>query len=145
MAGVDAGLKWPNDVVVGDAKLAGILAQAGGSGDGACVVVGLGLNVGWAPPGAARLGDDCDVPDVLAAVLGAFDELPADIGPLYRNTLATLGRRVRVELPGERGVIEGTAIDVEADGRLVVIDECAISHRADAGDVIHLRNIDHLR
>jgi hypothetical protein len=37
------------------------------------------------------------------------------------------------------GVLEGRAVDVEADGRLVVIDDCAITHRIDTGDVVHLR------
>ena len=61
--GVDAVLKWPNDVLVGDRKLAGILAERTATGT---VVVGLGLNVGWAPPGAAKLGPDVDPLDVLA-------------------------------------------------------------------------------
>ena len=53
-------------------------------------------------------------------------------------TLSTLNQLVRVELPGDR-FITGRAVDVEADGRLVVLDECAITHRIDTGDVVHLR------
>ena len=45
---------------------------------------------------------------------------------------------MRVELPGD-AVLEGTATDVEADGRLVVLDVCGITHRLAAGDVVHLR------
>ncbi|MEM1334906.1 MAG: biotin--[acetyl-CoA-carboxylase] ligase, partial [Actinomycetota bacterium] len=52
--GVAAGLKWPNDLVVDDRKLAGVLAQRHETGP---VVVGIGLNVGWAPDGAAALAD----------------------------------------------------------------------------------------
>ena len=142
--GAAAVLKWPNDVMVGDAKLAGILAEAR---DGA-VVVGVGLNIAWAPPGAARLaGDDGDALDVLAIgaeVLAAIDRQPASGDALaaeYRRYLATLGRRVRVELPAPGGttVLEGRAIDVDAAGRLVVLDECAVSHRVAAGDVVHVR------
>lgn len=129
-----AGLKWPNDVLLDGAKVAGILAQR--SADGA-VVVGLGLNVGWAPEGAARLGTGHAPLDVLRAVLAAFDALPADVGDEYRRRLVTLGMRVRVECPTE--VIVGTAVDVEPDGRLVVLDECAITHRLAVGDVVHLR------
>jgi BirA family biotin operon repressor/biotin-[acetyl-CoA-carboxylase] ligase len=128
------GLKWPNDVLLDDAKLAGILAQRSPAGP---VVVGIGLNVGWAPEGAARLGDDRPPADVLRAVLAAYDMLPADVTDAYRAALVTLGRRVRVERPSD--VLVGTAIDVEADGRLVVLDECAVSHRLDVGDVVHLR------
>lgn len=129
-----AGLKWPNDVIVDGAKLAGILAQRSPAGP---VVVGLGLNVGWAPEGAARLGDDRRPGEVLAEVLAALEAQPADIDAVYRERLVTLGMRVRVERPAD--TITGTAIDVEADGRLVVIDECAITHRLDVGDVVHLR------
>lgn len=129
-----AALKWPNDVLIDDRKLAGLLAQRGSSGE---VVVGLGLNVGWAPPGAARLGDAIEPLDVLAAVLEAFDDQPGDAHERYRSLLGTLGQRVRVELPD--GELIGVAIDIERDGRLIVVDECAVSHRVDVGDVVHLR------
>jgi BirA family biotin operon repressor/biotin-[acetyl-CoA-carboxylase] ligase len=134
VADVVAVLKWPNDVLVGDRKLAGILAQRSAAG---AVVVGLGLNVRWAPDGAARLGEDVAPLDVLGAVLGAYDRLPEDIADRYRRTLATLGRPVRVELAD--GTIAGTALDVEPDGRLVVLDHCGVTHRLDVGDVIHVR------
>ena len=134
VAGVTAVLKWPNDVLVGDRKLAGILAERSSTGS---VVVGLGLNVGWAPDGAAKLGSDIDPLDVLSALLAAFDRLPDDVAGRYRETLATIGRRVRIERAD--GVLDGTAIDVDPDGRLVVVDPCAVTHRIDAGDVIHLR------
>ena len=134
VADVRAVLKWPNDVLVGDRKLAGILAQRAGDGS---VVIGMGLNVGWAPEGAARLGAGIAPPAVLRAVLAAFDDLPADIDDRYRDALDTLGRRVRIELP--TGELVGTAVDVDPDGRLVVLDECAITHRVSVGDVVHLR------
>jgi BirA family biotin operon repressor/biotin-[acetyl-CoA-carboxylase] ligase len=132
--GAEATLKWPNDVLMAERKLAGILAQRGAAGE---VVVGLGLNVGWAPADGARLGDGIEPAAALAAVLTAFDALPAHIAPRYRAALGTLGRHVRVELPNE--TIEGTATDVGPDGRLVVRDERGVAHRVDAGDVIHLR------
>ena len=135
VAGVEVVLKWPNDLLVGEHKLAGILAEQSASGS---VVVGLGLNVGWAPDGAARLGDAIAPLDVLRAVLTAYDRLPADITERYRDALSTLGRRVRVELAD--GALEGTATDVEPDGRLVIIDACAVTHRLAAGDVVHVRD-----
>ena len=136
VADVDVALKWPNDLLVGERKLAGILAERHPSGS---VVVGLGLNVGWAPEGAARLGDGIAPLDVLRALLAAYDRLPADVVPRYRAALGTLGRRVRVELPD--GVVEGMATDVESDGRLVVVDTCGMTHRLAAGDVVHLRAV----
>jgi BirA family transcriptional regulator, biotin operon repressor / biotin---[acetyl-CoA-carboxylase] ligase len=137
VAGVDARLKWPNDVLVGERKLAGILAQL--SQDGS-LVIGLGLNVGWAPEGAAVLGPSHTPDALLGAVLGELASPPDDLHTAYRSLLATLGRRVRVELPG--GELTGTAVDVERDGRLIVVDACAVSHRIDAGDVVHLRPAD---
>lgn len=134
VAGRDAVLKWPNDVLVDGRKLAGILAQRTGEG---AVVVGVGVNVGWAPPGAASLGASISPSRLLSELLAAFDRQPADVAAAYRRHLDTLGRRVRVELPDR--TIVGQAVDVAVDGALVVIDECAISHRIDAGDVIHLR------
>jgi BirA family biotin operon repressor/biotin-[acetyl-CoA-carboxylase] ligase len=130
----DALLKWPNDVIVGDRKLAGLLAERGRDGE---IVVGLGLNVGWAPDGATRLGDHVSPLEVLAAVLTAYDRLPHDLHERYRSLLGTLGRRVRVEMPDDE--FTGVAIEVERDGRLVVVDDCAASHRVDVGDVVHVR------
>ncbi len=139
VAGVDAVLKWPNDVLVGDAKLAGVLAQAGSRAGSRLdhVVVGVGVNVGWCPPGAARLGDGIDPLDVLDRLLAALDELPGDVHDPYRAALSTLGRRVRVELEGAE--VLGTALDVDPHGRLVVRDDAAVLHVVDAGDVVHLR------
>ena len=118
-----------------------MLAQAGGRASSGTapghVVIGIGMNVRWAPEGAAKLGDEIDPVDVLAEMLRRYDELPVDIWPAYRSALATLGQRVRVERPD--GAVSGRAVDVERDGRLVVLDECAITHRIDTGDVIHLR------
>lgn len=138
VAGVAPTLKWPNDLLLDGRKLAGVLAQAGGAGASRHVVVGVGLNVGWAPEGAASLGAGIDPRRVLAELLRAYDELPGLVMPLYRSRLATLGSAVRVELPGGSSV-EGRAVDLAADGRLVVLDGCGITHRFDSGDVIHLR------
>jgi BirA family transcriptional regulator, biotin operon repressor / biotin---[acetyl-CoA-carboxylase] ligase len=145
VAGVDARLKWPNDVLLDGRKLAGVLAQAGGAGSVEYVVVGIGVNVGWAPEEAARLGDHVRCADLLDALLDAYGRLPADISDSYRAALATIGTEVAVHLPAdpstpdEPNIIRGRAVDVAEDGRLVVIDDCAITHRFATGDVIHLR------
>ena len=138
VAGVRAALKWPNDVLVDGAKLAGLLAQRGPD----VTVIGLGLNVGWAPDGAARVGADVAPAAVLAALLAAFDahagDTEADVHERYIEHLVTLGQQVRVELPGGDALV-GRATGVDPGGRLVVLDACAISHHVDAGDVVHLR------
>jgi BirA family biotin operon repressor/biotin-[acetyl-CoA-carboxylase] ligase len=138
VAGISPTLKWPNDLLVEGRKLAGVLAQAGGPGaQPQYVVVGIGLNVGWAPEDAAKLGDLYAPDEVLDAMLAAYDRLPDDITDSHRAALTTIGQWVRVELPGSEVV--GRALDVLADGRLVVLDECGITHRFDTGDVVHLR------
>lgn len=138
VAGVDARLKWPNDLLVGEAKLAGLLAQVAGD----AVVVGLGLNVGWAPEGAARLGDGLDPLTVLQQLLVELDALRAlDDAALIdacRQASVTLGRRVRAELP-DGSELEGWAIDLDGQGRLAVLDDCAVTHHLDVADVIHVR------
>ncbi len=136
VAGLRPVLKWPNDLLLDDAKLAGILAQAK-LGSEPAVVVGVGINVGWAPAGATRLGEGIDPLDVLSALLQAYDELPSDVWMRYREHLGTIGRKVRIELPDDE--VEGRAIDVEPDGQLVVVDDCGITHRFAVGDVVHLR------
>lgn len=135
VAGIAAALKWPNDVLVDERKLAGLLGRRLDDGS---VVVGMGLNVRWCPPGAARLGLDHDPGDVLAATLAAVDAQPADVTAEYRRRLLTIGRRVRVELV--KGVIEGRATDVDASGRLLVTEDRGVEHWLDAGDVVHLRD-----
>ena len=131
------GLKWPNDVLLDGRKLAGILAVRSFSAD--TVVVGLGLNVGWAPDDAVSLDGIVHPAEVLALVLEEFDALPDDIARDYRENLATLGQRVRVELPAGGESVVGRAIDIDSAGRLVVLDDCAVTHRFDVGDVVHIR------
>ena len=136
VSGLQTRLKWPNDVLLDGRKLAGILAQRSGAG---AVVVGIGLNVGWAPEGAARLGSGVEPVAVLTELLRGMQSPPADGHDRYRALLDTLGRRVRVELPS--GDVVGRAVDVDRDGRLNVVDDCAITHHIDAGDVVHLREV----
>jgi BirA family biotin operon repressor/biotin-[acetyl-CoA-carboxylase] ligase len=130
-------LKWPNDVLLGGRKLAGILAQRTPVRD--AVVVGLGLNVGWAPDGAASLDGVAEPAEVLRGVLEAVDAQPAVVRPMYRAELATLGQQVRVELPADQGVVEGRAVDVDDQGRLIVETRDGQLRTFDVGDIVHLR------
>ena len=148
--GVTPDLKWPNDLLVGGRKLAGILSTAGPLGGEqprpTFVVVGIGLNIGWAPEGAASLlgesGRRVSREEVMAVMLSELDELlslsPEQLHDRYRRRLSTLNREVRVELPNST-FVEGRALDVESDGRLVVLDSCGATHRLDVGDIVHLR------
>jgi BirA family transcriptional regulator, biotin operon repressor / biotin---[acetyl-CoA-carboxylase] ligase len=153
VAGFDAELKWPNDLVVGDRKLAGVLAEADVTGGGAvrAVVVGIGCNVTWgglAPELAAtatacdrEAGHPVDRAELLEAFLDRFaghlDALDG-VASVYRERLATLGRAVRVELAHD--TVEGVAVDIDPLGRLRV-DTAAGAVVVTAGDVVHLRGL----
>jgi BirA family transcriptional regulator, biotin operon repressor / biotin---[acetyl-CoA-carboxylase] ligase len=151
-AGVEAALKWPNDLVVGERKLAGLLAEADVSGthEVRAVVLGAGCNVAQRefPPELTGLATSCaleagrDVPrddvldaylDRLAARLDALD----DVALAYRDRLATLGRSVRVDL-GDR-VVEGTAVGIDDGGRLELEHADGARTTVAVGDVVHLR------
>jgi BirA family biotin operon repressor/biotin-[acetyl-CoA-carboxylase] ligase len=111
VTGVAAGLKWPNDLVVGDRKLAGILAEAdwpaGAAISGgyrapapyarAVVVVGIGLNVVWPrelPPELAEVADRAVSLDRLVTPEGAAPAGPADADRLRTDLLTAYLRRL---------------------------------------------------
>ncbi|MEV0581838.1 biotin--[acetyl-CoA-carboxylase] ligase [Nonomuraea sp. NPDC050310] len=161
LAELDVRLKWPNDLLVGERKLAGILAERS---DGA-VVVGMGLNVSLRAdeipvPGATSLaietagrtaadhertgGLDRDplLRDILREIETHYrDWCEADgdadrcgLRAAYQAISATIGEEIRVELPGER-LLKGTATGVDRNGHLVVDEQ----HTLSAGDVVHVR------
>ena len=149
VAGAELALKWPNDVIVVDPdgswrKVAGMLSMLATP---TTVIVGIGVNLAWAPDGGARvIGPTGDVPDrwdLLRAMLAEIDQLESSghdaVFARYRSALDTIGRRVRVELPGDQ-VLEGRAVDIEPSGELRIIDACAVTHRVGVGDVVHLRD-----
>ena len=145
LAGADALLKWPNDVVVSDRKLAGILGERTGD----AVVVGMGLNVHWDefPPEIASIATALNIVGhavsrdaVLDAWLREYDARLSALDSVLSEAVAcsaTLGRRVRVELASE--TFEGTAVRLTDDGHLVVARDGAGDIEVTAGDVIHLR------
>ncbi|MEB3019932.1 biotin--[acetyl-CoA-carboxylase] ligase [[Mycobacterium] crassicus] len=158
VAGLQVGLKWPNDVMVGDGKLAGILAEVATSKQlpNPVIVVGLGLNVtmtadevpdpaavSLAMLGASVLDRNTLADKVLRHLAariaawrsagGADEALVAD----YRRHSCTLGERVRADMPGDQRV-EGLAESIDETGRLV-IDTGGQSVTVSAGDVTRLR------
>jgi BirA family transcriptional regulator, biotin operon repressor / biotin---[acetyl-CoA-carboxylase] ligase len=164
VAGVDSRLKWPNDVVAGDAKLAGILAERWGT----AVVIGIGINV-------YQRRDDLAVPTATSVLLAA-QAAPA-AGPDLRERLlaavlrelarwyrawldqphpgaaggcglreeylrrsGTVGAAVTVMLPAGQK-LTGTAVGVDPAGRLELRTGGGLV-RISAGDVVHLRAAD---
>ncbi|WP_329380205.1 biotin--[acetyl-CoA-carboxylase] ligase [Streptomyces sp. NBC_01351] len=160
-AGVEAVLKWPNDLLVSvdgeERKTAGILAERVADG----VVVGIGLNVTLTEdelpvPEAGSLAlakaTVTDREPLLKAVLRSLEQWygnwraaggdPAASGlqETYAAGCATLGRHVRAELPGGR-TLTGTAEAVDAEGRLVIRTAEDRHEAVGAGDVVHLRSV----
>jgi BirA family transcriptional regulator, biotin operon repressor / biotin---[acetyl-CoA-carboxylase] ligase len=124
-------LKWPNDLLMDGRKLGGILAERTG---GKCIV-GTGINLHWAPPGAALLGMDRDelTHRMASEMTRWFAASSAEILAAWRQHADTLGRRVRIQLSGT--TYEGVAEDIGPDGTLIV-DGRPFA----AGDVILLRS-----
>jgi BirA family transcriptional regulator, biotin operon repressor / biotin---[acetyl-CoA-carboxylase] ligase len=122
------GLKWPNDLLSEDGrKLGGILLEAKAEGEEvAYALLGVGVNVAWAPEGAASLQEfgPYSRREVLLAFLRRLEALlplledPEALLARYRQASYTLGRRVRVETP--KGVVEGVAQEILPDGSLLV-------------------------
>jgi BirA family biotin operon repressor/biotin-[acetyl-CoA-carboxylase] ligase len=151
LAEIDVRLKWPNDLLVDDRKLAGVLAERVAG----AVVVGIGLNVSalaseLPSPQATSLaieGAACtDRDPLLRAVLRrmaerclAWDRPEGDpsLADDYRGRCATIGRAVRAELPGG-ATVEGVAEAVDDFGRLV-IRTGGQARQVAAGDIVHLR------
>jgi BirA family biotin operon repressor/biotin-[acetyl-CoA-carboxylase] ligase len=167
VAGVDAGLKWPNDVLVRDPdgvarKACGVLTEAVlGPGQRPAVVVGVGLNVSQQRAelpvptatslllaGAATTDRDTLLRAVLRSVATTYaewrdagaDVRASGLAARVRESCWTLGQPVRVEMPGGRTVV-GTAEGLDDDGRLVVRGADAVACAVAAGDVVHLRSV----
>jgi BirA family transcriptional regulator, biotin operon repressor / biotin---[acetyl-CoA-carboxylase] ligase len=158
--GVGAVLKWPNDVLVGDRKLAGILAEQ--SPDGSAVVIGMGINVATpadalpvSPTGlagtsllveGATVAREALLLEVLRQLERWYIAFRADPDPVrtglldaYRPLCVTLGQKVRVELPIGR-FMTGVARGIDPDGRLLISDNPGDPPMAiSAGDVVHVR------
>ena len=122
-------LKWPNDLLLDGGKLGGILVEA----TPVKAVVGIGINLTWAPDGAARLDRPRDeVLSRLRLEIEAWTAAPTDVVlSRWRELSATVGRRVRIEVSGH--VTEGIAQDIGPRGELIVDGVTFV-----AGTVTHL-------
>ena len=138
-------LKWPNDILMGDGKVGGIIAQASGEG----VVIGVGINVGMsqeelpvvtATSLALHNFSTLDRNLILSTFLTTFEELferwrnGEDLRHLYKETSATIGHDIRIEHP-DGSHKNGKAVDVTPAGELILED----GSRVTVGDIVHLR------
>jgi BirA family biotin operon repressor/biotin-[acetyl-CoA-carboxylase] ligase len=158
--GVEPGLKWPNDIQVGEGKLGGILAEMAAP----VIVVGVGLNVTLTAPeieeaapnshatsllmlGSTMLDRSALLGSILAELTARIDRWKVGSGGAggpdpsliadYRSHSLTLGSRVRALLPGDREII-GVATDISELGQLH-IDTGNETVAVSAGDITHLR------
>lgn len=156
LTGLDIRLKWPNDLMLGGCKLAGVLAEGAAGG----AVVGCGINVNFAAatlpvPTATSLnlhGADVDRSELLVACLAelyaahwrwaeaGYDATASGLLAAYRASCATIGQEVSVSLP-DRSTLEGVAVGIDDDGRLVV-RSAGVDRTLTVGDVIHVRRAD---
>ena len=123
--GPDVRLKWPNDLLLDGRKLGGILVEATSQR----AVCGIGINLTWAPEGAAMLGELRE--EVFARLRSKIDQWTVapdeSILERWRELSATLGRRVRID------GAEGLAEDLGPNGELIVDGRAYV-----AGSVTHL-------
>ena len=155
LSGLRADLKWPNDLVVGGNKLAGLLAEVAATTDGVAVVVGFGVNLTYEGPdgvAATSVRRETGLTIVPRALLDiVLEELEprraeldseegrAELRAEYERALSTLGLAVRVEQ--HQGELLGTAVGIDRRGQLLV-DVGGDVRTVEVGDVVHLRAMD---
>ena len=164
LSGVAVSLKWPNDLLANDKKVAGLLAEIVETDSGHALIVGIGINLHW-PHRKAPVDPETDTDDLDARATTLLEEsgklidrdaladamlehVARDYALLgettfqtklmqrYRDVLGTLGRRVRIEQSGR--TFEAEAIGVTNSGYLQVREGAKVLE-LDAADVVHLR------
>lgn len=147
---LDARLKWPNDVLIEDRKVCGILCEVVTSGADPRVVLGFGINVALAadelpvPTATSTMlaGSDTSATAIVVTVLGRLKallsawETGAELRDAYLPLSATVGHQVEVH-SGSTSIV-GEAVDIDAQGGLVVVT-AGTRRTFIAGDVVHLR------
>jgi BirA family biotin operon repressor/biotin-[acetyl-CoA-carboxylase] ligase len=158
------GVKWPNDVLVNQQKISGILTEMTNQGNQVAVVVGAGVNITQTQqelpiPTATSLalngadlanGIDERLDRVLSGYLESlrrhyqafadsnFDAQASGLRSAVIQNCVTLGQEVRAILPGDRELV-GRAADIDVSGRLI-LDVADVPTAVAAGDIIHLRH-----
>jgi BirA family biotin operon repressor/biotin-[acetyl-CoA-carboxylase] ligase len=138
-------LKWPNDLLIGNEKLGGIISTATSDG----VIIGIGINVNatidelpvsHATSLSLNGCTELDRNVLLCRALASFEELfnfwdeGRDLRERYIALSSTLSRSISAELPGGE-LLQGIAKEISPDGELILEDGRAIS----VGDIVHLR------
>ena len=149
--GVEAAIKWPNDLLVGEHKVSGMLAEALPAAS--ALVLGIGINVAWpterhdqlrATSLAAESAQTVERVAVLGELLAGFESQldrlgrdPSAVVDEYEALCSTLGQEVRISLL-DGAVLQGVAVGLGGDGSLVV-ETANGTQTVAVGDVEHLR------
>jgi len=150
LLGLDARLKWPNDVLIEGRKVCGILAEMGAEMDAVKFInIGVGINANLAiaryGAKAASLkefkGTQVSRKDIFGSLLEELlrQQTLLTTGALleeWKNLSATLNREVRIETMG--GEIVGRAVDIDSNGALIIKGKDGSLKTAIAGDCFHL-------
>lgn len=151
-----AQIKWPNDILINNRKVAGILTELSAEMDIVhAVIVGVGINVNnekkSLPYSAASLkemaGGEVNRLALLKTLLRCFEEKyiqfqkqgVEEILDKWRHFSATLGRRVKLSISGSRLQLVGEAVDIGQDGGLLIRNDSGLIERVMAGDIIHCK------
>ncbi len=154
VTGLEPAIKWPNDLMVDNLKLAGILTELSAEVDQVkFVVVGIGLNVNSStsqlPFGGTSiktvLQKSFSRVEIIQEILRAFErwyerlkkEGFSPVVHQWKELSLTLGRRIRIVDPA--GTTEGEAFDIDKDGGLLIRNDMGTIVKKMAGDVVVVR------
>ncbi len=154
LTSVDVQIKWPNDLILHNKKVGGILTEIKAEVDEiSFVVIGIGLNINndkkSLVPGATSLsletGGELNRVQILQNILYRLEtnyllfhkKGPLAITDKWRQQSVTLGKRVRIYSHKEH--IEGEAVDIDSDGGLLVRRDSGLTQKVTSGDVVHCR------
>jgi len=143
---VKASVKWPNDILVNEKKISGLIAEIVDDG----VVIGIGINVGMTAEELPVLTatslaieglSDINRNEILARVLALFeinfttwDKGDNSVAQIYASLSSTLGTKVQIHYPNEQ-IEKGLAVAISPRGELILDSGSHVQ----AGDVVHLR------
>ncbi|WP_237234270.1 biotin--[acetyl-CoA-carboxylase] ligase [Rothia nasisuis] len=164
LAGLAPSIKWPNDVLIGNRKACGVLAQLVSEPEGQIsIVVGIGLNlnlteeqlpVPTATSALVESGARVDLNEALILLATSFERYYRDFAAtgfdvdvdrgkgslltLLKNRMSTLGSTLTIHLPGDR-TFRGVGQDLTPEGELVVRSTEGVEKSFTVGDVVHVR------
>lgn len=150
-AGIEAGMKWPNDILVGDKKISGILTEIKAQPDIVdFLILGIGVNVntskGKLPPEGTSIkvetGEEVSRMELVQSMLLEIEEVYSKFKKKGFSSLrkeckklsSVLGKKVKIEEHHRK--IEGVAFDIDEKGALIIKDEEGKFQRVFSGDVV---------